>query len=67
MGTDFKLIMRLSIVIPVFNEEGSLLELYNQIIKALKIQKEYEIIFIDDGSSDDSKKISKVLLIKTQK
>ena len=48
--------MKLSIVIPVFNEEESIPELYLQIKDALKGESEYEIIFIDDGSSDNSKK-----------
>ena len=48
--------MKLSIVIPVFNEEESIRELYLQIKDALKVESEYEIIFIDDGSSDNSKK-----------
>ena len=48
--------MKLSIVIPVFNEEESIQELYIQIKDALKGESEYEIIFIDDGSSDNSKK-----------
>jgi len=48
--------MKLSIVIPVFNEEESIRELYLQIKDALKGESKYEIIFIDDGSSDNSKK-----------
>ena len=48
--------MKLSIVIPVFNEEDSVEELYFQIKDSLKMESEYEIIFIDDGSSDNSKK-----------
>ena len=48
--------MKLSVVIPVFNEEESVQELYFQIKDSLKMESEYEIIFIDDGSSDNSKK-----------
>ena len=48
--------MKISVVIPVFNEEGSIKELYGQISTALKNQKKYEIIFINDGSSDKSEK-----------
>ena len=48
--------MKISIVIPVFNEAESIKELYSQIKKSLKGQNKYEIIFIDDGSSDNSKK-----------
>ncbi len=50
----------LSIVIPTYNEEDSLKELYYVLIKnvCLCIEEElitdYEIIFVDDGSSDSS-------------
>ncbi len=45
----------LSIVIPVYNESGNLLELYERILKVLEtLNKDYEIIFINDGSQDDS-------------
>lgn len=45
----------ISLVIPVFNEEESLKSLYSEVIKNLtKIDKNYEIIFIDDGSTDRS-------------
>ena len=48
--------IELSIVIPTFNEEGNILPLYEQITEVLKpIQiTAYELIFIDDGSSDAS-------------
>ena len=48
--------MKISVVIPVFNEQESIKELYIQISAALKNQKKYEIIFINDGSSDKSEK-----------
>lgn len=43
-----------SLVIPVYNEEESLPELENEIAKALGKKFTYEIIFVDDGSSDTS-------------
>lgn len=47
--------IELSIIIPVFNEEESIQELYNQLTQALiALNKPYEIIFIDDGSTDNS-------------
>jgi len=50
--------MNVSIVIPLYNEDESLNELYNKLVTVLKNEKlSYEIIFIDDGSSDDSLKI----------
>ena len=47
--------MKLSIIVPVFNEEESLSELHSQ-IKSVAEKNEYnvEIIFVDDGSSDSS-------------
>ena len=48
----------ISIVIPVHNEEKNLPILYNRIISSMrKIKKTYEIIFVDDGSADNSFKI----------
>nr|WP_315179598.1 glycosyltransferase family 2 protein [uncultured Flavobacterium sp.] len=47
--------MNLSILIPLLNEEESLNELYNWIIKVMQSHNyTYEIIFLDDGSTDDS-------------
>ncbi|MGC8823586.1 MAG: glycosyltransferase family 2 protein [Bacteroidales bacterium] len=47
--------MDLSIVIPIYNEEESLEELVGWIERVLDEQKfEYEIVMIDDGSSDNS-------------
>lgn len=44
-----------SVVIPVFNEEESIRSLYPQLKSVLgKLGKSYEIIFIDDGSYDNS-------------
>jgi len=52
--------MKLSFVIPVFNEQDSLKQLYSEIIENIKKYK-YEIIFIDDGSTDDSHTILQIL------
>ena len=47
--------MNISIVIPLLNEEGSLEELYHWIAKVMRSNGFlYEIIFIDDGSTDGS-------------
>lgn len=56
--------MKLSIIIPVFNEEGSLRELHHQITNSIKMFEEYEIVFIDDGSSDQSKLIIQNMIEK---
>jgi len=45
----------LSIVVPVYNEEESLSHFYDELIAVLKeMAEEYEIVFIDDGSRDNS-------------
>jgi len=45
----------LSIVVPVFNEEKSLEALYREITAAcVRLDRAYEIVFIDDGSKDGS-------------
>ena len=41
-----------SIVIPLFNEEHNIVPLYNEILSSLKSYKDYEIIFVDDASTD---------------
>lgn len=45
--------MKISFIIPVLNEDESLEILYNEIIENIK-KYDYEIILIDDGSSDNS-------------
>ena len=42
----------LSIVVPFLNEEANLPELYKQITEALTGKYEFEIVFVDDGSTD---------------
>ncbi len=45
--------MDLSIVVPVFNEQDNLRPLHAELDRALKaLGRSYEIIFIDDGSTD---------------
>ncbi len=50
----------LSIIIPVYNEENNLQELFERISRVMQHeQTEYEVIFIDDGSTDGSLEIIK--------
>ena len=45
----------LSIVIPVHNEEHSILPLYDRLTAVLEaVHRPYEIIFVDDASTDRS-------------
>jgi polyisoprenyl-phosphate glycosyltransferase len=46
-----------SVVIPIFNEEGNIPALYSRLAGALKgTGMDHEIIFVDDGSGDESLK-----------
>ena len=48
-------INKISVVIPIYNEELNITLLYDEIVVVLsKINKQYEIIFVDDCSSDNS-------------
>jgi glycosyltransferase involved in cell wall biosynthesis len=53
----------ISIVIPVFNEEHNIAPLYDKLKGVIDQIKEYEILFIEDGSTDNTyeeiKKINK--------
>ncbi len=44
-----------SVVVPIYNEEGNITNLNNEIVKAIsEITPNYEIIYINDGSRDNS-------------
>ncbi len=58
--------MRLSIVIPVYNEVESIDILYQEIVQSIDTS-EYEIIFIDDGSTDGSSEKIAELIQENQK
>lgn len=61
MTTEEKI--ELSLVIPVYNEAENLPELYREItISCKRLGKSYEIIFVDDGSWDESLVVLKSLL-----
>ena len=52
----------LSIVVPLYNEEGNVKELHRKIFEAVqKIGRPFEIIFIDDGSKDGTLAEAKTL------
>lgn len=49
--------MKISIIIPAFNEEGNVSVIYQKVIDVLaKTKYDHEIIFVDDGSKDNTKK-----------
>lgn len=56
--------MKLSIIIPIYNEEKTVATVIKRVIKvALPVTKK-EIIIVDDGSSDKSKEIIKKMNLK---
>jgi glycosyltransferase involved in cell wall biosynthesis len=46
-------IPRLSVVVPIFNERDNIPHLVREILTGLKGRQEFEIIYVDDDSSDD--------------
>lgn len=50
--------MKLSIIVPLYNEEDVIEKFYKEISKTLE-NKKYELLFINDGSKDDSLNILK--------
>ncbi len=50
--------MKISVVVPVYNEEGNLLLLYQAVKDALSnLEEQWELILVDDGSQDQSPNI----------
>ena len=48
---------KISVVVPIYNEEGNVRELHSKILEACRgLGLEFEIIFIDDGSKDGTAK-----------
>lgn len=59
----------LSVVVPLYNEEGSVIELHKKVVSACRrIDKPFEIVFVDDGSDDgtfeECRKLSPLKVIK---
>jgi len=49
---------RLSVVVPIFNEEENIVPLYRELKNVLEaLGRGYEIIFLDDGSTDTSNEV----------
>lgn len=60
----------ISLVVPVFNEEESLNELYDRVLESIKriikknLVESYEIWFVNDGCTDNSEGVIKELISK---
>ena len=48
-----------SVVIPVFNEEKNIKILFDDLLYSIQKNYIFQLIFVDDGSTDGSKKILK--------
>lgn len=64
--------INISVVVPIFNEEGNVEKLHQRILEECqKLNKNFEIIFVDDGSKDKTveicNKLSPLKLIKFRK
>lgn len=47
--------MLISVVIPLLNEQGNLLELHDRLVAVFRdVECDYQLIFVDDGSTDGS-------------
>jgi glycosyltransferase involved in cell wall biosynthesis len=51
----------LTVVVPVFNESGNLRQLAARLVPALACVESFEVIFVDDGSSDDTVEVLRAL------
>ncbi len=57
----------ISVIIPAYNEEESLRAFYNELLENLnRLKKNYEIIFVDDGSTDKTFEILTSFLAKNK-
>lgn len=60
--------MNISVIVPVFNEGKNLSILHEQICSVFRnLNEEFEIIFVDDGSTDDSFGILKEIALKDKR
>jgi len=49
--------LEFSVVIPAYNEEGSIEEVLTELLEVLGTGPEYEVVVVDDGSTDKTKDI----------
>ena len=54
----------IALVIPIFNEEQNIIELYNEIIKTLDQKFKFTIIYVNDFSNDDTREVLNEIIKK---
>lgn len=54
--------MKITVVVPVHNEAGNIVSLIEEIVNAMSTAKAYEIIYVDDGSNDQTTTVLKQAL-----
>lgn len=61
MNKGEKIMKKISVVVPCYNEEDIIEEFYKEVKNTFKLIEnyKYEIIFVDDGSKDNTVKIIK--------
>lgn len=57
--------IKISVVVPVYNEEENLPILVSKLLEVLRgLHKTYEVIFVDDGSSDGSGRVLREMAVR---
>ncbi|MCA9485853.1 MAG: glycosyltransferase family 2 protein [Nanoarchaeota archaeon] len=57
MWTNLKLdVLDYSVVVPIFNEEGNVADLHKEIVDVMKPLGKFEVIYVNDGSTDGTMK-----------
>lgn len=54
--------MRISVIIPIYNEEENIKILFDELFSVLFEMEKYEVIFVDDGSSDNTCQVIKDII-----
>jgi polyisoprenyl-phosphate glycosyltransferase len=58
---------KVSVIVPLFNEEGCVSFMAERVVRILEGYHDYEILFIDDGSQDNTLNILKKLHLSNKK